>query len=142
MSGSSVPVPGMTVSMLQTRAMHAPDSMVAGTRTRWSEVPVSRRAICGTARPMKDIGPQNAVTTAVIRPVHISTLILAAVMLTPRLAAYFSPSSRALSGFTSINENTRPASDTAANKGSLAGDTAEKSPIPHITNCLTLSADA
>ena len=141
-SGSSIPVPGITVSILQARAMQAPERAVAGTSTRWSEVPSSSRAIWGTARPMKDIGPQKAVTTAVIRPVQTSTWIRATRTLTPRLAAYFSPSSRALSGLTSSRAQTRPAQAAAEKKGSWAEETEEKSPIPHITNCRTLSAEA
>lgn len=40
-----MPVPGITVSMLQARATHAPERAVAGTRTRWSDVPSNRAAI-------------------------------------------------------------------------------------------------
>ncbi len=45
-------------------------------------------AICGTANPMKAIGPQNAVVTAVRIPVAISRRLRTLRMFIPRLSAY------------------------------------------------------
>ncbi len=48
----------------------APTSIVAGINRKWSEVRSSKRATCGTTSPIKPIGPQNDVTTAVSTPRH------------------------------------------------------------------------
>ena len=57
--------PGMMQIKLQSKAMALPVSMVRGISELWLEVPSISRAICGTASPMKEMGPQNAVVMAV-----------------------------------------------------------------------------
>ena len=51
------------------KATNAPMTMVAGSKRRWLSVVKRRRAKWGTAKPMKAIGPQKAVVTAVRSPV-------------------------------------------------------------------------
>ena len=70
-------------------------SMVAGNSWRWFSVDGISRAICGTANPMKAIGPQNAVVTAVSKPVTTAASC-ARVSCSPRFSAYCSPNSGAL----------------------------------------------
>ena len=48
---------GITLITLQARATAPPVSIVAGMSTQWLSVRHIRRAICGTARPMKLTGP-------------------------------------------------------------------------------------
>lgn len=80
-------LPGMMQMMLHSSAMTAPQSIVAGSSTVWLDVPVSRRAMCGTASPMNATGPQNAVTTAVSMPVDMSIMRRVLRMLRPRFVA-------------------------------------------------------
>ena len=64
-SGMIPASPGRMQMKLQSRAMAPPVSMVTGSRELWLEVPSMRRAMCGTASPIKEIGPQKAVVVAV-----------------------------------------------------------------------------
>ena len=57
----------------QSSATAMPHSIVHGNSHLWSSLESSRRAMWGTARPMKAIGPQNAVATAVSHPVMTSS---------------------------------------------------------------------
>ena len=50
-----------------------------------------RREICGTAKPMNDTGPQNAVTMAVRMPVISSVAERRKLTDMPRLVAYWPP---------------------------------------------------
>lgn len=59
---------GRVQSWLHVRLMMAPRIMVVGMRVRCVAVPLTRRAMCGVARPMNVMGPQKAVVVAVIRP--------------------------------------------------------------------------
>ena len=65
------------------------------------EEPSISREICGTANPIKEIGPQKAVVVAVNIPVHKRMAIRARLIRMPRLAAYISPSNKAFRGFIS-----------------------------------------
>ena len=56
--GSAPSKPGIRAMTLQIRASNAPTSVTAGIRIRWLEVAKMVRQRCGTARPMKTIGPQ------------------------------------------------------------------------------------
>lgn len=67
-SGMIPASPGRMQMKLQSRAMAPPVSMVTGSRELWLEVPSMRRAMCGTASPIKEIGPQKAVVVAVSNP--------------------------------------------------------------------------
>ena len=73
LSGMMPLFPGNTQIRLHRRAMALPDSMVKGISRLWLELPVASRAMCGTASPMKETGPQNAVVTAVSSPVAKSS---------------------------------------------------------------------
>ena len=70
--GSTFPFSGRWATTLQSKAMVAPHRIETGMRWRWSAVRKVRRAACGTARPMNEMGPQKAVTMAVSRPVSRS----------------------------------------------------------------------
>ena len=61
---------------MQISAIIPPDNIVTGTKSLWLDVPNINLAICGTASPINDIGPQNAVTAAVNIPVLRSINIL------------------------------------------------------------------
>ena len=54
-SGMIPASPGRMQMKLQSRAMAPPVSMVTGSRELWLEVPSMRRAMCGTASPIKEI---------------------------------------------------------------------------------------
>ena len=49
---------GNTLIRLHNRAMNEPIRIVQGRRDLWSEVPNINRAMCGTANPIKEMGPQ------------------------------------------------------------------------------------
>ena len=53
-SGMIPASPGRMQMKLQSRAMAPPVSMVTGSRELWLEVPSMRRAMCGTASPIKE----------------------------------------------------------------------------------------
>ena len=132
-NGKRLLLPGIIVSILQSIAIHAPLKIVIGTRCLWLDVPSTILATCGTANPIKDTGPQNAVIAAVRIPVQRRIESLALFILTPKLAAYISPSNNALRGFISSTAYTRPIIVKVAKYGSFSIDTLVKSPIPHIT---------
>lgn len=94
--------PGITLIRLHNNAMKAPVSIVTGNRDLWFDVPSNKRAICGTANPIKDIGPQYAVVIAVNNPAQSSNRKRTILIFTPKFRAYLSPKSRALSGLMSI----------------------------------------
>ena len=123
--------PGNRHMALHNRATSIPAVMVAGSSWRWSSVFIIMRAICGTASPMKAMGPQNAVADAVRSPVTNSSLLRSATVFTPRFSAYCSPSNSMLSGLTSMSEHARPITVTAVNVGMLLMDTPPKLPRPH-----------
>ena len=58
LSGSSTPSDNTVVSRLHNRAMAAPQTIVTGISNLWFSVRISKRAICGTASPRNDTGPQ------------------------------------------------------------------------------------
>ena len=72
---------------LQNKARHMPMKAVAGINTLWSLVRKRKRAMCGTARPKKAIGPQNAVMRAVRKPEAKMMSMLLNLILTPRFSA-------------------------------------------------------
>ena len=65
--------PGRMHTRLANMAVAAPVRMVAGKRFLWFSVPRIRRAMCGTANPIKATGPQKAVVMAASRPVTKSS---------------------------------------------------------------------
>ncbi len=120
----------------------APQRIVTGSRDLWFELPSMSLAMCGTASPINDIGPQNAVVVAVSTPVARRINPLVRLMLTPKFSAYTSPNSRALRGFISSIEMATPPATKSIKYGSFSTETLVKSPIPHITRAWTLSLDA
>ena len=54
---------------LQNKATAEPIRIVVGMIIRWSSDLIIILAMCGTISPIKDMGPQNAVTIAVRSPV-------------------------------------------------------------------------
>ena len=74
-----------------------PLKMVEGMRWRWLSVASSMRDMCGTASPMKAMGPQKAVAEAVRSPVTTSSWLRRRMVFTPRFSAYCSPKSSVLS---------------------------------------------
>lgn len=81
------PEDGRTDNMLQVAPTKAPIIIVAGRSMRWVSVLIIMRAMCGTASPIKDIGPQKAVAAAVSRPVARSRRLRVRLMFMPRLRA-------------------------------------------------------
>lgn len=133
LSGSMPSEPGRIVIILQISATQAPDNILKGNNVEWSDVPSIKRAMCGTASPIKETGPQNAVAVAVSSPVQSRINKRVRLILMPRLAAYISPNNMAFRGFMSKTERKIPVSEMMTKKGNRSLVTAEKSPIPHIT---------
>lgn len=125
--------PGRILMIEHNSAMAEPHKAVAGSNTLWLDVPNRRRDICGTASPMNDIGPQNAVVTAVSMPVESKSMFRVCLMFTPRFSAYLVPSSSAFIGFISDVEIASPIMTIMANAGICDIDTPPKFPIPHVT---------
>ena len=124
--------PGMMQIKLQSKAMALPVSMVRGISELWLEVPSISRAICGTASPMKEMGPQNAVVMAVKIPTAMSNKLRVSLMLMPKFSAYRLPNSKALRGLMSNMESSSPAKMVIEKSGSWSDETALKLPIPQI----------
>lgn len=80
----STPLDGRLHNRLQSSAMEAPVIIVYGNSERCEPDVHRRRVICGVASPMKLMGPQNAVDTAVSKPVVKSSSWRMRVVLTPR----------------------------------------------------------
>ena len=74
-------------TMSPTSIITTPESMVAGSNTRWSAERNSIRAMCGTAMPTKPIGPQKAVIVPAKSVVAVSTTVRVRFMLSPIEAA-------------------------------------------------------
>ena len=85
--GIRLPLGGSVLHRLQSSARQPPVSMVAGISMRWLPVRMTMRAMCGTASPRKEMGPQKAVVVAVSRPVQQSNALRVRRILVPRLAA-------------------------------------------------------
>ena len=109
--------PGSTQIILHNNDMAAPVRIVPGIKYRWLSVLRNILAICGTASPIKAIGPQYAVVTAVSRPVTINRQLRSLIVFIPRFSAYCSPSKIAFKGLIRSNEQIRPAIVTTANIG-------------------------
>ena len=142
LSGSTPLCHGIEHTRVHTSAVAEPARRVAGKSVWWFDDFVINLATCGTANPKNDMGPQYEVTIAVSKPVHKSNNTLALFMLTPKFAAYLSPNSNALSGFTSKIERIIPIKDTPTKSGISESDTLEKSPIPQIVYENTFFSDA
>ena len=78
---------GRVQRILQSKAIAEPQNIVAGRSIRWFSEPIIIRVMCGTASPMNAIGPQNAVVTAVSKPVDSNRSIRVRCTLMPRLPA-------------------------------------------------------
>ena len=115
LSGIRPRSPGMELKRLHSSAITAPQRMVIGIRLRWLLDCSSIRAICGTARPMNDTGPQNAVIMATSKLVESSSQLRVRIMFIPRFSAYISPSSSALSGLISDTAMASPTATTGQN---------------------------
>ena len=84
----SVPLsPDICDAIREKRAKFAPISTQAGNNCLWSAVRKTIRAMCGTVKPINDIGPQRAVTVAVRMPVTISTMVRTFRTFIPKLVA-------------------------------------------------------
>ena len=99
LSGMMPDSPGKMQMRLQSKATALPVSKVTGSKELWFDVPNISRAMCGTANPMNDTGPQKAVVTAVRIPVETSSRLRVRLMFTPKFSAYRLPKSKALRGF-------------------------------------------
>ena len=84
----------------------------------------------GTASPIKAIGPQNAVVTAVSKPVLINNTTRTRRTLIPRFPAYRSPNKSAFNGFINNNARSNP-TDSIPQKTATALPTRPKNrPFP------------
>ena len=119
--------------MLHDSAATAPAITVMGISRRKLSVRVTILTMCGTARPRNDIGPQNAVVTAVMMPVVRSSDRLSLLTDMPRLSAYDVPNCMALSGLTRGMQHDMDMRMTSAYHGICPVVTSEKSPMPHTT---------
>mgnify|MGYP006342029093 FL=1 len=75
--GITPPDAGRLQIQLQSKDTAPPVSMLVGKSRDWLSVSKNIRAMWGTASPIKAMGPQNAVTTAVSRLVTTSSPIRA-----------------------------------------------------------------
>ena len=123
--------PGRKHSKLQSNATAAPVRIVAGKSQWWLSVHSNKRAICGTANPIKAPVPQKAVVIAVRIPVTTSRKLRVRCVLMPRFSAYCSPKSKAFKGFIIKREAVRPKMTTEAKRGMWAMETPPKFPNPH-----------
>ena len=78
---------GRRAMRLQNKARSMPMKAVAGMSSLWSLLLKRKRAMCGTAKPKKAMGPQNAVMRAVRKPEAKMMSILLRLMFTPRFSA-------------------------------------------------------
>ena len=85
-SGNKMP-DGNTHISEQRRPTPPPVRSVAGIRMLWRSVGKNILAMWGTARPINETGPQNAVITAVSSPVASSKRFLTLIRFTPRFLA-------------------------------------------------------
>ena len=132
--------PGKMHIIEHNNAIAEPHNAVAGNRILWFDVPRSNLDMCGTASPMNEIGPQNAVVTAVSIPVDRSNMFLVRCMFTPKFSAYLVPNRRAFIGFISMTEIISPINIIMENAGICDSDTPPKLPMPHVTYECTPSA--
>ena len=109
--------PGRTITMLHSNATQLPVSNVTGNNSLWLEEPSNNRAICGTANPIKEMGPQKAVAVAVRIPVQSRIKTRVRFTFMPRLAAYISPKRSAFNGLINNMERSRPTSEQVVKKG-------------------------
>ena len=78
---------GRRAMRLQNKAKSMPRKAVAGMSSLWSLLLKRKRAICGTAKPKKAMGPQNAVMMAVRKPDTKMMSMLLRWIFTPRFSA-------------------------------------------------------
>ena len=78
---------GRRAIRLQNKAKSMPMKAVAGMSNLWLLLLKRKRAICGTAKPKKAMGPQNAVMRAVRKPEAKMISMLLRLMFTPRFSA-------------------------------------------------------
>ena len=78
---------GRRAMRLQSKAKSIPMKAVAGIRSLWSLLLKRNLAMCGTAKPRKAMGPQNAVMMAVRKPETKMISILLRLIFTPRFSA-------------------------------------------------------
>jgi len=88
--------------------------------------------ICGTANPIKAIGPQKAVVIAVSIPVAINNRLRVSRTFTPRFSAYRFPNNKAFKGLINMTDKTKPAVIETTNTGNCPEDTPLKFPNPQI----------
>ncbi len=89
-------VDGATERIWHSNPINAPVSTVTGNTMRWLEERNAIRAIWGMTRPIKPIGPHQAVTVAVSAPEMSSRPVRTRLTFTPALRAYSAPKRRAL----------------------------------------------
>lgn len=123
--------PGRVLTREQKSVSMAPIMMVDGMSMRWSDVRKSIRDRCGTAIPINDIGPQKAVQTDTKIPVTMRMYRWVLYTDIPIFAAYLSPRSNALRGFTIKTESKSASNNSVANSGIFSILTPPKLPIPH-----------
>lgn len=104
LSGNTHPLLGSTHMKLQIKATVAPRRIVVGMINRKSSVRNNRRDRCGTAKPIKAIGPQKAVDKAAIIPVSNKIAVRKRFMFTPKFSAYRLPIIMMFKGFTSSDD--------------------------------------
>ena len=73
--------------------------------------------MCGIAKPINEIGPQNAVVIAVNRPTISSSRLRSRRVLIPKLSAYWGPKRRMFRGLTNSNAAVIPTKQRRENRG-------------------------
>ena len=125
---------GATDIIWHSRPIRAPQRAVAGMRILWLELAMSMRAMCGTANPMKPIGPHQAVTTAVSDPERRRRVERTRPTDTPTFSAKRWPKRRALRLLAYGTVHSVSVTVSAENNARLPMPTAENVPMPHSTN--------
>ncbi len=124
----------------QHKRMMLPHKKTAGIIKRWSAVAMNCRTICGTARPIKAIGPVKAVMLPAKILVAITSIKVVRFIETPMLSAYLGPKR---SAFIDLIEPTATASPRAQQIVKIKTDSQDKLPkLPNDqkTNCCSFWA--
>lgn len=123
--------PGKTHKRLQNKAIATPVKRVKGNSHLLSSELITKRTRCGTASPIKDIGPQKEVTLATSRPVTINKVLRKVCTFIPKLRAYNSPKEKAFKGFIKKNVLIKTGIISSEKSGICSKVTLLKLPIPH-----------
>jgi hypothetical protein len=133
-TGSIIPLRATTSQTnVQSNIDSAPHNIAAGISTRWSAVRNVIRATWGIAKPMKPIGPQNAVIVPARSVVERNIRARERLTLRPIVRAYASPRSNIFSDLMTTTASTTPTTTTGTITHNCSTVTVATEPIVHTT---------